>query len=396
MKKSTKILLLLSVFVATLLACQSLSNLSFLPNSISNAPQGTPLAQTSLSLPASSGLASTPPAPDLVALQDTLVNLYQKVNPGVVSIRVLTESGDGLGSGFVYDEQGHIITNYHVIEGQTDLEIDFPSGYKTRGKVIGTDTDSDLAVLKVDAPKEEIHPLPLGDSSKVQVGQTVVAIGNPFGLSGTMTLGIISAKGRTLESLREAPGGGRFSAGDILQTDAAINPGNSGGPLLNLNGEVIGINRAIRTLNFTLTEEPVNSGVGFAIAINIAKRVVPALITEGKYDYPYLGITSMNDMGLIEQEALGLPRSTGAYVISVTPNSPADKAGLIGGSRPTNISGLNAGGDLIIAIDGQPVRDFGELLSYLINYKSPGDVVKLTVLRGEKELTLDLTLGKRP
>jgi len=396
MKKSTKILLLLSVFVATLLACQSLSNLSFLPNSISNAPQGTPLAQTSLSLPASSGLASTPPAPDLVALQDTLVNLYQKVNPGVVSIRVLTESGDGLGSGFVYDEQGHIITNYHVIEGQTDLEIDFPSGYKTRGKVIGTDTDSDLAVLKVDAPKEEIHPLPLGDSSQVQVGQTVVAIGNPFGLSGTMTLGIISAKGRTLESLHEAPGGGRFSAGDILQTDAAINPGNSGGPLLNLNGEVIGINRAIRTLNFTLTEEPVNSGVGFAIAINIAKRVVPALITEGKYDYPYLGITSMNDMGLIEQEALGLPRSTGAYVISVTPNSPADKAGLIGGSRPTNISGLNAGGDLIIAIDGQPVRDFGELLSYLINYKSPGDVVKLTVLRGEKELTLDLTLGKRP
>lgn len=396
MKKSTKTLLLIAAFIATLLACQSLSNLSLLPNNLSNTTQDTPLAQTSLSLPVSSGLASTPPAPDLIALQDTLVNLYQKVNPGVVSIRVLTESGDGLGSGFVYDEQGHILTNYHVIEGQTDLEIDFPSGYKTRGKVIGTDTDSDLAVLKVEAPKEEIHPLPLGDSSQVKVGQTVAAIGNPFGLSGTMTLGIISAKGRTLESLREAPGGGRFTAGDILQTDAAINPGNSGGPLLNLNGEVIGINRAIRTLNFTLTEEPVNSGVGFAIAINIAKRVVPALISEGQYDYPYLGITSMNDIGLIEQEALGLPRSTGAYVISVTPNSPADKAGLRGGSKPTSISGLNAGGDLIIAIDGQPVRDFGELLSYLINYKSPGDVVKLTVLRGEQELTFDLTLGKRP
>lgn len=396
MKKSTKTLLLIAVFIATLLACQSLNNLSLVPNNLSNTTQDTPLAQTSFALPVSSGLASTPSAPNLIALQDTLVNLYEKVNPGVVSIRVLTESGDGLGSGFVYDEQGHILTNYHVIEGQTDLEIDFPSGYKTRGKVIGTDTDSDLAVLKVEAPKEEIHPLPLGDSSQVRVGQTVVAIGNPFGLSGTMTLGIISAKGRTLESLREAPGGGRFTAGDILQTDAAINPGNSGGPLLNLNGEVIGINRAIRTLNFTLTEEPVNSGVGFAIAINIAKRVVPALITEGQYDYPYLGITSMNDIGLIEQEALGLPRSTGAYVISVTPNSPADKAGLRGGSKPTSISGLNAGGDLIIAIEGQPVRDFGELLSYLINYKSPGDVVKLTVLRGENELTLDLTLGKRP
>mgnify|MGYP000150337952 CR=1 FL=1 len=224
-------------------------------------------------------------------------------------------------------------------------------------------------------------------SDTVRVGDWVIAIGSPFELDHTVTVGIISGKGRS---------GLDGAYDDFLQTDAAINFGNSGGPLVALTGEVIGINRAIRTLNFTLTEEPVNSGVGFAIAINIAKRVVPALITEGRYDYPYLGITSMNDMGLIEQEALGLPRSTGAYVISVTPNSPADKAGLIGGSRPTNISGLNAGGDLIIAIDGQPVRDFGELLSYLINYKSPGDVVKLTVLRGEKELTLDLTLGKRP
>lgn len=330
--------------------------------------------------------------------QELLVRIYEKVNPGVVSIRVYTQEGQSLGSGFVYDKEGHIVTNYHVIEGVDDLAIDFPSGFKTRGEVIGTDLDSDLAVIKVEAPVSELFPLLLGDSSNLKVGQTVVAIGNPFGLSGTMSSGIISGLGRTLESFRQAPGGSTFTAGDVIQTDTAINPGNSGGPLLNLQGEVIGVNRAIRTFNFTLEEEPLNSGIGFAIAINIVKRVVPALIEEGAFDYPYLGISSLGDaeFGLVEQEALDLPRSTGVYVTSVTPGSPADEAGLRGGTRPTDIPGLNAGGDLIIAIDGKPVRTFGELLSYLINYKSPGDTITLTVLRGNQELELDLTLESRP
>jgi 2-alkenal reductase len=196
--------------------------------------------------------------------------------------------------------------------------------------------------------------------------------------------------------MREAGGGNYFGAGGIIQTDTAINPGNSGGPLLNLNGEVIGINRAIRTDTFTTAGEPLNSGIGFAISINIVKRVVPSLIAEGKYDYPYLGITSTNELTLIEQEALGLSRATGVYVVDVTPGSPADDAGLHSGTAETEIGGLFAGGDLIIAIDGTEVRTFADLLGYLFSFKSPGDTVVLTVLRGEEETQIKLTLGKRP
>jgi S1-C subfamily serine protease len=339
---------------------------------------------------------SLPLIPDLVSLEETLTTIYEKASPGVVSIKVLTRFGEGLGSGFVIDKEGHVLTNYHVIEGITDLEVDFPSGVKVRGKVIGVDLDSDLAVIKVDLPGEDLFPITLGDSSHVKVGQTVVAIGNPFGLNGTMTVGIISALGRTLDSMRAAPGGSYFEAGDLIQTDTAINPGNSGGPLINLKGEVIGINRAIRTENFSTGGDPLNSGIGFAISINIAKRVVPSLISQGKFDYPYLGISGMPDISLLEQEALGLPRSTGVYVTEVTPGSPAERAGLRTGSQPSGISGLMTDGDLIIAIDGYEVRTFSEMLSYLINHTSPGDRIRLTLLRNGQETEVDLVLGSRP
>lgn len=337
-----------------------------------------------------------PPAPDLVALQDTLVRIYQKANPGVVALRVLSREGGSRGSGFIFDAEGHIITNYHVVEGVSTMEVAFSSGYKTRGKVIATDPDSDLAVLQVDVPSDELHPLPLGDSDTVQVGQAVVAIGNPFGFNGTMTLGIVSGLGRTMESLREAPSGGVYSSGDIIQTDAAINPGNSGGPLLNLNGEVIGVNRAIFTTSFTTLGQPVNSGLGFAVSINIVKRVVPFLIKEGKYDYPYVGITSIDDLSLLAIEALGLPRTTGVYITQVVAGSPADKAGLRAGTRPTSIQNLMAGGDLIIAVDGHEVRNFGDFLSYLLKNKMPGDRVVFTILRGNEEKQVEVTLDKRP
>ncbi|MGQ9832459.1 MAG: S1C family serine protease, partial [Candidatus Villigracilaceae bacterium] len=333
---------------------------------------------------------------DLNKQQDTLVALYERVMPGVVSIRVITENGGGSGSGFVYDKQGHIITNYHVVQGAKELEVDFPSGYKAFGTVVGTDLDSDLAVLLVKAPESELQPLSLGDSDTIKVGQTVVAIGNPFGLNGTMTTGIISAIGRTLDSEHSTPGGGFFAAGAIIQTDAAINPGNSGGPLFNLQGEVIGVNRAIRTTNFTSVGEPLNSGIGFAISINIVKRVVPELIRSGKYDYPYVGISSRSDLSLFEIEALKLPRQTGAYIVSVQPNSPAEKAGLRGGSIPTSLPGVLAGGDLIVATDGYPVHDFDDFLSYLIINKSPGDTIVLTIVRDGKEQDVSLVLGKRP
>ncbi|MBV6396586.1 MAG: hypothetical protein HFACDABA_02186 [Anaerolineales bacterium] len=330
------------------------------------------------------------------ANQEALVTLFQSVNPGVVAIKTVGAQGGSLGSGFVFDAIGHIVTNYHVVEGSRQVEVDFVSGFKVYGTVIGTDLDSDLAVVKVDAPASELHPLVLGDSDSLRVGQTVIAIGNPFGLNSTMTLGIVSALGRTLDSMHETSGGGTFTAGDIIQTDAAINPGNSGGPLFNLNGEVIGINRAIRTVNSTDTGEPLNSGIGFAISSNIIKRVVPVLIRDGKYDYPFLGISSMNELSLPVIEALGLKSQVGAYVTLVVPGGPADKAGIVAGTKQTSIDGLLAGGDLIIAIDGRPVKIFDELLSYLITNKAPGDTVVLTVLRGEEAFDITVTLEKRP
>ena len=399
MRRTSKLLVFLSILAIFTFGCQLFSNIN--PNEI---PQGFsgPFVATTPQLaitvpPVPEGESGAVPlAVSEIAPEELLVRIYENVSRGVVAIQVLTPEGGSQGSGFVFDKEGHIITNYHVVEGLTDLEVDFPSGFKTRGKVVAIDTDSDLAIIKVEAPPEELFPLTLGDSSGLKVGQTVIAIGNPFGLTGTMTTGIISALGRTLESMRDAPGGSTFTAGDIIQTDTAINPGNSGGPLLNLQGEVIGVNRAIRTFNFTVGEEPLNSGIGFAVAINIVKRVAPVLIADGEYDYPYIGISSLPEISLLEMEALDLPQSTGAYVTTVTAGGPAERAGLRAGTEATDLALLNAGGDLIIAIDNQPVRTFGDLLAYLINYKSPGDTVVLTILREDQKLDVELTLDKRP
>jgi 2-alkenal reductase len=338
-----------------------------------------------------------PGAPLPPATSSNLAELYKRVSLGVVSIDVISNQGEALGSGFVYDTAGHIITNYHVVSGATDLEVDFPSGLKARGKVVGTDLDSDIAVIQLqNAPADQLHPLTMGDSAQIQVGDAVVAIGNPFGLAGTMTTGIVSALGRTLESERQSSGGQFFEAGDLIQTDAAINPGNSGGPLLNSAGEVIGINRAIATDNATPNGTASNSGVGFAISINIVKRVVPVLIKSGSYDYPYLGISSLPTLSLIAAETLNLKQSNGAYITDITSGGPADQAGLKAGTQPTSIQGLNAGGDLIIAVDGHPVNVFGDLLSYLMNNKSPGDQISLTIIRDNQQKEVTLTLGKRP
>jgi len=325
---------------------------------------------------------------DVVAQNDVLVNLYERVSPGVVSILALTRSGEmvvggGTGSGFVIDKEGHIVTNYHVVEGASEIQVTFTSGIKIRGEVIGTDLDSDLAVIKVDLPAEDLTPIPLGGSDQLRVGQLVIAIGNPFGLSGTMTTGIVSSIGRTLDSLNLSSTGRAFSAGDIIQTDAAINPGNSGGPLLNLDGEVIGVNRAIRTFASTDSLEPVNSGIGFAVSVNIVKRVVPSLISDGSYSYPYLGISSWPDIPLEEAERIGLERTIGAMVTSVVPGGPADEAGI-------------QEDDVILSIDGLEVLDFSKMLSYLFNNTSPGDTVELEVFRNGAVITLDLTIGARP
>lgn len=379
------------IFILGLLACQFTPSLNLGSTSddesvANEAVQADPVVQNEL--------------PDgLNAISDsTLSSIYERVNPGVVSIFIITDQGEASGSGFVYDKVGHILTNYHVVEGATSIEVDFPSGLKVNGVVTGTDLDSDLAVITVDVPEDQLVPLTLGDSDALKVGQMVVAIGNPFSAyQSTMTMGIVSAKGRILDSIRTDSNQSTFTAGDIIQTDAAINPGNSGGPLLNMAGEVIGINRAIQTSGTTTEGTAVNTGIGFAISINIVKRVASTLIKGEQYDYPYIGISSSAyDYTLDIWQALGFTQTSGAYIVSVTSGGPAEQAGLRGGTTQTSISNLLAGGDLIIAVDDKPVIVYGDLIAYIFTNKSPSDQIVLTIIRNGEEMEVPLTLGKRP
>jgi 2-alkenal reductase len=319
-------------------------------------------------------------------LQDALVNVYARTNPSVVHIFVFDEIEDtslplGSGSGFVFDADGHIVTNNHVVADGERYEVTFADGIRRPAELIGTDVDSDLGVIKVDQLPENIQPVSLGDSRILQVGQIVVAIGNPFGEAGSMSIGVISGLERTLESQRIAEGGGRYSLPEVVQTDAAINPGNSGGPLLNLEGQVIGVNSAISTRTGT------NSGVGFSIPINAVKQVVPKLISDGEYIYPYMGIRMLS-LDLDLQEQLSLPQTKGAYVTEVTIDSPAEDAGLIGENGP--------GGDLIVTVDDQPVLTSDDLIAYLVFETQVGQTIELTVLRDGEEVKLSLILGARP
>lgn len=314
-------------------------------------------------------------------LQTTLISLYQAANPAVVYI-IVPEIGSG--SGFLYSEAGYIVTNNHVVSGGNSYEVVFASGERQAAELVGSDLDSDLAVLKVAEAPAGITPLALADSDSLQVGQFVVAIGNPFGEQGSMSMGIISGLGRSLESQRQLTSGS-YSLPNVIQTDAPINPGNSGGPLLNLAGEVVGLNSAIASTTGS------NSGVGFAIPANAIRQIVPELIASGRYTYPYMGASFDAEVSLNEQTIYGLSQTQGAYVISVTPDGPADTAGLVG-ANPNS----GNGGDLIVAIDGRPVKNFAEMNSYLVFNTKAGQTIQLTILRDNEELTLSLTLGRRP
>jgi 2-alkenal reductase len=320
------------------------------------------------------------------SLQDALIDVYLRANPAVVHIFVFDEIEGtalplGTGSGFVFDEEGHIVTNNHVIAEGDKFEIVFSDGSRREAALVGTDVDSDLGVIKVDELPEGIMPLGLGDSNELQVGQFVVAIGNPFGEAGSMSIGVVSGLGRTLDSQRIAEGGGRYSLPEVIQTDAAINPGNSGGPLLDLDGRVIGVNSAISTRTGT------NSGVGFSIPVNAVKRIVPGVIMNGSYIYPFMGIRMLS-LNLELQEQLELSQPVGAYVTEVTADSPAEEAELIGANGP--------GGDLIVAVDGQPIRSSDDLIAYLVFNTEVGQTIDLTVLRENEEIVIPLTLGERP
>lgn len=347
------------------------------------------LAQVQADL-AAQGSAGAPPvvvpssgALSVSDLEASLTTLYQQVNQAVVYIIVPPL---GTGSGFVYSDDGYIVTNNHVVNGGSSYEVVFANGERRAAELIGTDVDSDLAVLQVDDLPEGVTPLALADSDALQVGQLAVAIGNPFGEQGSMSLGIISGLGRSLASQREEQGfGSRYSLPAVIQTDAPINPGNSGGPLLNMAGQVIGVNSAIASITGT------NSGVGFSIPVNAVKRIVPELIARGEYDYSYMGAAFDAEVSLDELSIYGLDRTQGAYVVTVTPGSPAEEAGLRAANPQTG-----RGGDLVIAVDGQPVNDFADMNAYLVFNTSPGQTIQLTVLRDGNETTIPLTLGARP
>jgi len=402
---SSRYVVVVSGLAAASLACAFASN----PGGVGPSTPPSVFGSNSTNTPAPAGATNLPaanigtPVPTLTpwptsaslitsAEETQLIDLYARINNSVVSILVqIGDQGFSQGSGFVFDAEGHVVTNQHVVEGATAIEVDFPSGLKLRGEVIGTDPDADLAVIALQGVTEPLTPLPLADSDQIRVGQRVVAIGNPFGLAGTMTVGIISGLGRTLSSNRVTEDGTSYTAPDIIQTDAAINPGNSGGPLINLAGEVIGINKALESQTGT------NSGVGFAIASNTVRQVVPYLIAEGRFVYPYLGISSSgDDLTLYVQELLGLSQATGAYVSAVVPGGPAEQGGLRGDSATAEDTSFAGDGDLIVAVDGQQVRQFSDLMSYLINHTRPGQAVTVSVLRDGAPLDLTVTLGERP
>jgi S1-C subfamily serine protease len=318
----------------------------------------------------------------------TLPELFSKVEQSVVQITVQKGNARGVGSGFVYDKQGHIVTNYHVVEGANKVTVTFLDGTSYRASIVGSDPYTDLAIVKVDVDdSSKLVPLPLADSSRLRVGEQVAAIGNPFGLSGSMTAGIVSQLGRMLETANG------FSIPDVIQTDAAINPGNSGGPLLNMYGEVVGVNTAIasRTGEF--------AGIGFAIPSNTVKKIAPVLISEHRYRHPWLGVSGIDVTPEIA-EALGLKEARGFLVIDVVADSPAAKAGVKGGSNAKVISVDNRiiklGGDVIVGVDDIQVRRISDILIYLQREKSVNDTITLHVIRDGKEISIDVVLGERP
>ena len=321
-------------------------------------------------------------------LENRFIDIYNRVNPAVVHIFVFDDDGFllGTGSGFVIDQSGNVVTNNHVVADGNEYEVVFASGERRRANLQGNDVDSDLAVIQVDSLPAGVQPVPLGDSGSLQVGQFVIAIGNPFGEAGSMSIGVVSGLGRTLESQRVVAGG-TFSIPQVIQTDAAINPGNSGGPLLNLSGEVVGVNSAI------LSTSGANSGVGFSIPVNAVRNISPSLITDGEYNYPYIGISMWPQTFTLRQlEALDLPPN-GVYITGVGENTPAEDAGLMGHNLSESFID---NGDYITAIDGQSVRNSDDLLSYLVFETMVGETVELTVIRDGEEIVLPLTLGERP
>ncbi len=313
-----------------------------------------------------------------------LVGLYNRTRDSVVLIEVTLPAGTAQGSGFVYDMTGKIITNNHVVEDASSILVTFIDGTIVKATLVGRDPYSDVAVIKVDATQSLLKPLKLGSSAALKVGQNVIAIGNPYGLADTLTSGIISAVGRQMDST------GNYPIVDVIQTDAAINPGNSGGPLLNMNGEVVGINTAIPT--------DTSRGIGFAVPSDTIARELPSLISTGTYQHPYLGIQGQ-DVTPGVAEAMNLPAGThGTLIVDVTAFGPSDKAGLRGGTTTQTINGasIKIGGDVIVSADGIQMKSFYDLIVYLQRSKRPYSTLSLGILRNGTPMDIVVALGIRP
>jgi len=319
----------------------------------------------------------------------SLIEIFEKSEPGVVRVNVqrseTVDGTNGLGSGFVFDKKGHIITNAHVVVDAKKVVVTFLDGRSYNAEIIGTDEFTDLAVIKVNADLKLLRPLALGDSSNLKVGEPIAAIGNPFGLSGSMTAGIVSQLGRLL------PSGSGYSIPDVIQTDAAINPGNSGGPLLNMRSEVVGINTAIQSVTGEFT------GIGFAIPSQTIAKIVPTLIEKGEYKHPWIGISG-RDIDPDLAKVLGQKDAVGFLVVTVVENSPASKAGLIGSEKIIEVQGVSfpMGGDIILSVDGIEVRKIDDILIHLQRAKSVGDEMVLEILRDGRTTNVTIVLQERP
>lgn len=319
----------------------------------------------------------------------SLIEIFEKSEPGVVRVNVQrtdqANGTSGVGSGFVFDKKGHIITNSHVVKDVKKVVVTFLDGRSYNAEIIGFDEFTDIGVVKVNADLSLLQPLALGDSSNLKVGEPIAAIGNPFGLSGSMTSGIVSQLGRLL------PSGAGYSIPDVIQTDAAINPGNSGGPLLNMRGEIVGINTAIQSTTGEFT------GVGFAVPSQTIAKIVPSLIENGKYNHPWIGISG-RDIDPDLAKVLDLNDAVGFLVITVVENSPAAKAGIHGSDETVQIEGVNypIGGDIILSVDGKQVRKIDDILIHLQRAKSVGDEMNLEILRDGRTTNITIVLEERP
>jgi S1-C subfamily serine protease len=389
-------LLALLVLGLALLACS-------LPNELRGLLNATPTAgvvPTATPAPEPTLVSPQPALPGMVSLEQDIIAVYETVGRGVVNITNRSYAYDwffrpvpqeGSGSGIVYDQEGHIITNYHVIEGAEELFVTLPDESTVLAEVVGSDPSNDLAVIKVEADPTLLQPVPLGESDDLRVGQFVVAIGNPFGFERTLTVGVVSALGRVIQSSDES------FIGEIIQTDAAINPGNSGGPLLDLSGRIIGVNTAI------FSPSQASAGIGFAVPVDTVRRVVPALIENGYFPHPWLGINYVWTLTperaeILSEAGMAVPVEEGVLVIEIASGGPAAAAGLRGGRERVRIGPaiLTIGGDILTAINGEPITSDQELLQYLDTQTEVGDTIQVTLWRDGQELTVPVTLDEMP